>query len=80
MTNGLMNSPITVSNIHKKLRKITKSTEIYKKYIHSYHRLSRKAKVKYYGDLLYNFKSDVSKTWRLLKSVIGEVSDKTRGI
>jgi len=36
----------------------------------------RKAKVKYYGPLLYKFKGDVSKTWRVLKLVIGKMSDK----
>ena len=39
--------------------------------------LIRKAKVKYYGALLYKFKGDVSKTWRVLKLVIGKMSDMT---
>ena len=51
--------------------------QLYKKYRNLYHRLIRKAKVKYYRALLYKFKGDVSKTWRVLKSVIGKMSNKS---
>ena len=33
--------------------------------------------MKYYEALLYTFKSDVSKTWRVLKSVVGKMNDKS---
>ena len=51
--------------------------QLYKTYRNLYYRLIRKVKVIYYGALLYTFKGDVSKTWRVLKSVIGKMSDKS---
>ena len=43
-----------------------------------YYRLIRKGKLKYKGTLLYSFKADVLKTRRVLKSIMGKMSGKTK--
>ena len=50
---------------------------IYMKYRNLFYGLIRKAKPKYYRALLYKFKGDISNILRVLKTVIGKMSEKT---
>jgi len=78
MTKGLLKSSITLSKMHKtNSGKSLNQQQLYKKYRNLYYMLIRKEKVQYYGSLLYKFKGDVSKTWRVLNSIIGKISDKS---
>ena len=55
----------------------TDSCQNFTRYRNVYNSIKRKAKAKYFTDLLQNYANDIRKTWRVLNSITGRKNDKS---
>ena len=78
-TEGLNTSSVKCRKMHKKvIRKPHDSPEYveYKEYRNLYNRLRRKAKHKYYNDIIESHRHNSKKLWSTLNKITGKVSNK----
>ena len=80
MTKGLLRSSL---NLHKLCRKMTGKctaddmSQNYRSFRNLYNRLIRITKAKYFSELIEIYRHNISKTWGVLKSIIGTNNEKT---
>ena len=77
-TGLLVSSKKKAKLFSKKMSKPTKlNISAYKEYNTIYNKLKRKMKILYYKTVLDENRSDIKKTWSILKRALGKVSDKS---
>ena len=80
MTKGLFKSSCTNTKLYKKSIGKPKSHAAcirYVTYRNLFNKIKRIAKQQYFCNQLSMFKNDISKTWHILKTLIGKANDKT---
>ncbi len=74
----LVSSRTKAKLLEKKLCKPTNANiDRYKKYVNMYNLIKRLTKASYYKDILNENKSDMKKTWSILRQAIGKTNDKS---
>ena len=80
MTVGLLKSSSTLDKLFRRSsgRPTGHPTQIkHKQYINMFNHLKRNMKQNYYRDLLNKYKTDIRKTWSIMKTIISKNNDKS---
>ena len=79
MTTGLMKSAQKRDKLYKKsqIEKIHTTSTRFIEYRNMYNKLKRKAKEKYFHELLDTYKHNIRKTWSVINNIIGRQNDKS---
>ena len=80
MTKGLLTSSLNLDKLYRKATRVKKTSithQSFIKYRNLFNTLKRKAKRKYYRDMLLEYKNDIRQTWKILKNVLNKTNDKS---
>ena len=72
MTRGLLTSSHTCEKLFRKCIRKTRT-----KYRNLFNRIKQRAKRTYYSQLFYEYKNDITNTWKTINNIISKTNDKT---